>query len=77
MRLVIPYIIPLVSPTTEDLFASPLSKFITIAANDCKYSSSFTKIFVTVVHLFFLKAKYEASKEDSLNWHQTMNRPFA
>ncbi len=64
-------------PTIEDFLASPLSKFITFAANDCGYSGYFTEIFVTVVHPFFLKAKSEASKEDNPNWHQAMNGPFA
>ncbi len=64
-------------PTIEELHASPLSKFITFAANDCGYSGSFTKIFVTAVHPFFLKAKSEASKEDNPNWHQAKIGPFA
>ena len=68
---------PIAPPTIEELLASPLSKFITFAANDCGYSGSFTEIFVTAVHPFFLKAKSEASKEDNPNWHQAMNGPFA
>ncbi len=68
---------PAVLPTIEGLPASPLSKFITFAANDCGYSGSFTEIFVTAVHPFFLKAKSEVSKEVNPNWHQVMNGPFA
>ncbi len=68
---------PTVPPTIEELFASPLSKFITFATNDCVHSSSFTEIFVTAVHSFFLKVKSEASKEDNPNLHQVMNGPFA
>ncbi len=67
---------PLVPPTIEDLLASSISKFIAFTANDCIYSGSFTEIFVTVVHPFFLKAKSDASKEDNPNWHQAMNGPF-
>ncbi len=55
--------------SVEELLASPLSKFITFAANDCGYSDSFTEIFVTAVHPFFHKANSEASKEDNHNWH--------
>ncbi len=68
---------PLLPPSIEDLLVSSLYKFITFAVNDCGYSCSFTEIFVTTVHSFFLKAKSEAIKEDSPNWHHTMNRPFA
>ena len=68
---------PVAPPTIEKLLASPLSKFITFAANDCGCSSSFTGIFVTAVHPFFLNAMSEASKEDNPNWHQAMNGPFA
>ncbi len=70
-------VMPIAPPTIEELLASPLSKFITFAANDCGYSGSFTDIFVTAAHPFFLKAKSEASKEDNPNWHQAMNGPFA
>ncbi len=45
---------PIAPPTIEELLTSPLSKFITF---DCGYSGSFTEIFVTAVHPFFLKAK--------------------
>ncbi len=69
--------ISLAPPTIEDFIANPLSKFITFAANYCGYRGSFTEIFVTAVHPFFLKAKTEASKEDNPDWHQAMNGPFA
>ncbi len=68
---------PLSPPTIEDLLVSSLSKCIAFDANDCKYSGSFTKIFVAAVHPYFLKAKSEASKENNPNWHQAMNGPFA
>ncbi len=44
-----------IRPTIEDLLLSPLSKFIIFVVNDCRYSGSFTEIFVTVVHPVFLK----------------------
>ncbi len=68
---------PLVPPTIEDFLASILSKFVTFPANDCQYSGSFTEIVVIADHLFFLKDKYEASKEDNPDWYQTINGPFA
>ncbi len=68
---------PLGSPTIEDILASPLSKFITFVAINHGYSGSFTEIFATAVHPFFLKAKSEASKKDNPNWHQVTNGPFA
>ncbi len=70
-------IMPLILPTITGLLASPLSKFITFAANDCRYSGSFTEIFLNAVHPFCLKAKSEASKEDNQSSHQVMNGPFA
>ncbi len=70
-------IIPIAPPIIEELLASPISKSITFAVNDCGYNGSFTEIFVTAVNPFFLKAKSEASKEDNPNWHQAMNGPFA
>ncbi len=58
---------PLAPPTIEELCTSPLSKFITFAANDCGYSDSFSEIFVTAAHPFFLKVKSEANKVNNLN----------
>ncbi len=52
----------LAPPTIEELLASPLSKFITIVANNCIYSGSFTEIFVTAVHPFFLKINQKQAK---------------
>ncbi len=68
---------PLAPPTSiEDLLASPLSSFITFAANDCGYNGSFTEIFVISLHPFFLKSKSEASKAVHTNWYQAMNGHF-
>jgi hypothetical protein len=40
-----------------DLLASPLAKYITLAANDCGYSGKAEELVVTYVHLSFLKAE--------------------
>ncbi len=66
------HFMPSASLKIEDLCASPLFKFITFAANECRKSGSLTNILVTVVH-----AKSEATKEDNPNWHEVMNGPFA
>ncbi len=68
---------PLPLLTIEDLLASSLSKIFAFAANDYRHSGSFTEMFVTAVHPFFLKAKSEANKEDNPNWYQATNEPFA
>jgi len=57
--------------------ASPLSRFITLAANDCGYRGSTLELVTTWVHPLFLKAKAEASKEDNPNWSQAMNGHFS
>ncbi len=68
---------PLAPPTIEDVLASPLSKFITFAANCCRYRRSFTEIYVTVFHPFLLKTKSEASNHNNPNQHQAMKGSFA
>ncbi len=70
-------IMSLVPLTIQDRLVSPLSKFITFAANDCGFSGSLTEISVTAVHPFILKALSKASKEDNHNWYQVINGPFA
>ena len=52
--------------------ASPLSKFIHFAANDCGYSGTRMELIANWVHPLFLKAKSEANKEDNPNWRQAM-----
>lgn len=64
-------------PTVEDILNSPLSKFITLAANDCGYEGSTKELIVNWVHPLFLKAKAEASKEDNPNWNTAMGSEFA
>ena len=54
-------------PNVADLLASPLAKYITLAANDCGYSGKAQELIVTYVHLLFLKAHSAASKSKSDN----------
>ena len=62
--------------TIKELLDSPVSKFITLAANDCGYPGTSEDLIVNHVHPFFLKAKAAASAEDHPNWHQAMNSQF-
>ena len=48
-------------PTVEELLNSPLSCFISFAANSCGYSGTTLELIVNWVHPLFLKAKAEAS----------------
>jgi hypothetical protein len=64
-------------PSVEELMNSPLSCFITFAANSCGYSGTTKELIVNWVHPLFLKAKAEASKADNPNWWEAMKSPFA
>jgi hypothetical protein len=64
-------------PSVEELMDSPLSRFITLAANSCGYSGTTKELIVNWVHPLFLKAKAEASKADNPNWWEAMKSPFA
>ena len=48
--------------------ASPLAKYITLAANDCRYRDKAEELIVTYVHPLFLKAHSSASKADNPSW---------
>ena len=63
--------------SVEELMASPLSRFIHLAANDCGYSGSVQELICTFVHPLFLKAKSEASKHDNPNWKTAMSGEHA
>ncbi len=52
-------------PTVADLLASPLAKYITLAANDCGYSGTAQELIVTYVHPLFLKAHSAPIKADN------------
>ena len=64
-------------PTITELLDSPISMFITLAANDCGYSVTSEYLIVNHVHPLFLKDISEASGEDNTNWRQAMNSQFA
>ena len=64
------------APSVEPLMASLLLRFIHFAANDCGYSGTRYELIANWVHPLFLKAKSEASKEDTPNWRQAMDCPF-
>ena len=49
-------------PTVQDLLNDPLSKYITLAANDCEYKGSTHKLIVNTIHPLFLEAKVAVSR---------------
>jgi len=57
-------------PNVADLLASPLAKYITLAANDCGYSGHAVELIVIYVHPLFLKAHSAASKADNPSWYE-------
>jgi hypothetical protein len=63
-------------PSVEALMACPLSMYIHFAANDCGYKGPHYELIANWVHLLFLKAKSEASKEHIPNWKQAINGPI-
>jgi hypothetical protein len=64
-------------PTAADLLASPLAKYISLAANDCGYSGPAKELIVSYVHPLFLKAHSAASKADYPSWHEATRGKFA
>ena len=64
-------------PTVQELLDSPLSRFISFAANSCGYKGTTQELIINWVHPLFLKAKAEASKADNPNWWEAMKSPFA
>ena len=64
-------------PTVAELMASPLAKYITLAADDCGYGGTAEELIVDYIHPLFLKAKAAASREDNPNWREATNGPFA
>jgi hypothetical protein len=63
-------------PSVESLMASPLSKFIHFAANDCGYVGSRHELITSWMHPLFLKAKAKASKSDTPSWKSANNGMF-
>jgi hypothetical protein len=64
-------------PTMADLLASPLAKYITLAANDCGYGGTAEELIVTYVHPLFLKAHSATSKADNPSWREATQGKFA
>ena len=57
-------------PTVADLMASPLAKYITLAANNCGYDGTMEELIINYVHPLFLKDRSAASRKDNPNWHK-------
>ncbi len=64
-------------PTIAYLMASPLAKYITLAANDFGYDGTAEELIVRFVHPLFLKAHSAASKADNSSWHKATRGKFA
>jgi hypothetical protein len=64
-------------PSISDLINSPLSKYITLAANDCGYDGMAEELMVQYVHPLFLRAHSAASKEDNPGWWEATRVKFA
>jgi hypothetical protein len=64
-------------PSISDLINSPLSKYITLAANDFGYDGTAEELIVQYVHPLFLRAHSAASKEDNPGWQEAMQGKFA
>ena len=50
----------------------PLTRFITLAANECGFAGSRNDLVTGWIHPLFLKARAEASKEDNPTWSKAM-----
>jgi hypothetical protein len=59
-------------PSISDLINSPLSKYITLAANDCGYDGMAEELIVQYVHPLFSRAHSDARKEDNPGWQEVM-----
>jgi hypothetical protein len=64
-------------PSISDLINSPLSKYITLATNDCGYDGTAEELIVQYVHPLFLRAHSAASKEDNPAWQEATWGGFA
>jgi hypothetical protein len=64
-------------PSISDLINSPLSKYITLAANDCWYDGTAEELIVQYIHPLFLRAHSAASKEDNSGWQEVTWGKFA
>ena len=64
-------------PTIQELLDSPISNFVTLAANYFGYEDTTEYIIVNYLHPLFLKAKASAIQEDNPNWRQAMDDQFS
>jgi hypothetical protein len=64
-------------PSISDLINSSLSKYITLAANDCGYDGTAEELIVSYVHPLFLQAHSAASKWDNPGWRVATWGKFA
>ncbi len=64
-------------PTIADRLASPLAKYVTLAANDCGYNGTAEELIVTYVHPLFLKTHSATSKADNPSWQEATRGKFA
>jgi hypothetical protein len=64
-------------PSISDLINSPLSKYITLAENDCGYDGTAKELIVSYVHPLFLPAHSAASKLDNPGWQKATRDKFA
>ncbi len=64
-------------PSISDLINSPLSEYITLVANDCRYDGIAEELIVSYVHPLFLRAHSAASKLDNPDWQEATRGKFA
>ncbi len=64
-------------PSISDLINSPLSKYITLAANDYGYDGTAEELIVSYIHPLFLRAHLAASKLDNPSWRKATRGKFA
>jgi hypothetical protein len=64
-------------PSISDLINSPFSKYITLAANDCRYDGTAEELIVSYVHPLFLQAHSAASKLDNPGWQEATQGKFS
>jgi hypothetical protein len=64
-------------PSISDLINSPLSMYISLAANDCRYDGTAEELIVSYVYPFFLQAHLAASKLDNPGWQEATQGKFA
>jgi hypothetical protein len=64
-------------PTVPDLLASPLARYISLAANGYGYSGTAEELIVLYIHPLFLKAHSAASKADNPSLQEATRGKFA